>query len=210
MASNARPPESAAIAVFAKAPRAGEVKTRLVPGIGAVEAARLHTRLVQRTLEATSAAAPGRVELWCAPDTDDPFFVQCAARWKVTLHTQQGADLGARMADAFARSHAQGRPLVIVGTDCPQLTVDDLREAMALLAMHDGVIAPAEDGGYVLIGLAHPAPSLFEGIAWSGPGVMQATRDRARAARLDLAEMGTFWDVDRPEDVVRLEREGLL
>jgi glycosyltransferase A (GT-A) superfamily protein (DUF2064 family) len=81
---------------------------------------------------------------------------------------------------------------------------------MALLARHDAVVAPAEDGGYVLIGLARPAPGLFEGIAWSGPDVMEATRERARHERLDLAEMRTFWDVDRPEDVARLEREQLL
>jgi hypothetical protein len=210
MASNARPPEGAAIAVFAKAPRAGEVKTRLAAGIGAAEAAAVHARLVHHALETATAAAPGRVELWCAPDIDDPFFAGCAARWQVPLHAQQGADLGARMSAAFAHAYAQRHPLVIIGADCPALGVDDLREAMGLLGTHDAVVAPAEDGGYVLIGLAHPAPVLFQHIAWSSPDVMLVTRERARQARLDLAEMRTFWDVDRPEDYERLEREGLL
>jgi rSAM/selenodomain-associated transferase 1 len=208
MASNARPPERAAIAVFAKAPRPGHVKTRLTPAMSPGEAAALHESLVERALGTAVASALGPVELWCAPDAGHPFFPRCARRFGARLHVQQGQDLGARMAHAFEASHRAGRALVLIGSDCPALEPADLRDAAAALASHDAVFAPAEDGGYVLVALRAPAPALFEGIAWGGADVMQRTRERAAAAHLRLKELRTLWDVDRPEDWRRLEREG--
>ena len=70
------------------------------------------------------------------------------------------------------------------------------------------MFAPAEDGGYVLVGLARPVAPLFEGIVWGGSTVMAQTRERLAASRLAWKELATLWDVDRPEDVARLERAG--
>jgi uncharacterized protein len=197
------------IAVFAKEPRPGTVKTRLAATLGAEAAAALHARLVHRTLATATRAFPGRVELWCAPDASGAFFAECESRFGVRLRTQQGQDLGVRMAHAFEDASRRGEALVLVGSDCAALEARDLREALELLRSHDAVVAPAEDGGYALIALKAPAPALFLDIAWSGPDVMATTRERAREAGLALAEMRTLWDVDRPEDVARLEREGL-
>ena len=72
------------------------------------------------------------------------------------------------------------------------------------------MIAPAEDGGYVLIGLSSPDPGLFEGIAWGGETVMAQTRSRLARAGTKWKELETLWDIDRPEDCARLEREGWL
>src|SRR5689334_14734736 len=143
MTSSTRPPEDPGIAVFAKAPVAGEVKTRLVPTLGADGAARLHERLVEHALETAIAARLGPVELWCAPDPAHPFFEGCAQRFGVALRRQRGADLGARMHDAFA---ATGAPLLLIGSDCPALTPADLRACAAALGTHDAVFVPAEDG----------------------------------------------------------------
>jgi uncharacterized protein len=198
-----------AIAVFARAPVAGSVKTRLVPLLGAEGAARLQEALVERALATACASRLGPVELWCAPDETHPFFARCAARFGVTLRRQQGADLGARMGDAFERSLAQHRALVLIGADCPALEPRDLQAAARALDRHDAVFVPAEDGGYVLVGLARTHAPLFEGVAWGGPAVMDETRARLAASGLAWTALPALWDVDRPEDYARLQGAGL-
>jgi glycosyltransferase A (GT-A) superfamily protein (DUF2064 family) len=109
---------------------------------------------------------------------------------------------------AFSRALAGAPAAIVIGSDCPALAPEHLRAAAAVLAGgEDAVLAPAEDGGYVLIGLAHPERSLFERIAWGGPTVLAETRARLAAAGLRWRELATLWDVDRPEDLDRLRRE---
>jgi rSAM/selenodomain-associated transferase 1 len=210
MASNGPPPEGLRIAVFAKAPVAGTVKTRLVPLLGHERAARLHARLVHHALATASAAGASEVQLWCAPDAADAFFAECARTHGVVLKQQEGHDLGARMAHAFEALLADGRPAILVGSDAPALTAAAMSAAGRALATHGAVFTPAEDGGYALVGLAHPAPSLFSGVAWGSATVMAETRVRLAAAGLRWHEAPRTWDVDRPEDYERLVREGLL
>ena len=198
------------IAVFARAPVPGEAKTRLIPALGAEGAAALHASLVQRALAAALDAGVGPVELWCAPDTSDPFFARCERELGVALRTQRGADLGERMARAFEAALGENAALVVIGSDCPALTASTLREAAAALAAHDAVIAPAQDGGYVLVGLSAQVAGLFEAIAWGGPAVMAQTRKRLERSAKTWKELETFWDIDRPEDYERLVRSGLL
>lgn len=209
MTSSAPPAERVAIAVFAKAPVPGAVKTRLAARLGAQDAARLHAALVRRTLREAVRAAPGAVTLWCAPDARDPFFAGCAGEFGVPLRVQRGAGLGERMRHAFASSLDAG-PLLLVGSDCPVLDAAMLREAAAALASRDAVFVPAEDGGYVLVGLAHPVAGVFDGIDWGTATVMARTRERLAAAGARHAELPAAWDVDRPEDYDRLCRERLL
>lgn len=200
-----------AILVFARAPVPGMAKTRLIPLLGAEGAAMLHQRLVLHTLATAATVAPGRIELWCAPDDSHPFLRTAALHHYASLHVQQGADLGARMAHAFAQALQQRRHAVIIGTDCPALGVAHLQDAAAALdAGHDAVFAPAEDGGYTLVGLARKAPQLFAGIAWGGSAVMADTRMRLGDSGLRWQELETMWDVDRPDDYRRLLRSGLL
>lgn len=197
------------MAVFAKAPVAGAVKTRLAAILGKQGAAELHAELVRRALATAMASSAASVQLWCSPDTRDPFFARCSSEFGVALRAQKGADLGERMRRAFEDAFASGRALVIIGGDCPALAPHDVSAAIDALAEYDAVLAPAEDGGYVLIGLARPVPALFESIAWGGAGVMDETRSRLAAAGVRWKELGTFWDVDRPEDYARMIREGL-
>jgi len=209
MTSSARRAEGARIAVFAKAPVAGEVKTRLIPVLGATGAAALHAGLVRHAL-ASAMRTRAAVELWCAPDESHPFFQRCASQFGATLHAQRGGDLGARMKNAFDHAFAEGASLVVVGTDCPALTPAHLEEARAALIDHDAALAPAEDGGYVLVGLAREVPALFEGIEWGSAAVMGRTRALLDGSRVRWKELATLWDVDRPADYERLRREGLL
>ena len=205
--SAARP--EARVAVFAKAPVAGAVKTRLAGILGPQGAADLHAELVRHAL-ATAGASGAAVELWCSPDARDPFFARCAADFGAVLREQEGEDLGERMRRAFEEAFASGRALVIIGADCPALAAKDVRAALDSLAAHDAVLAPAEDGGYVLVGLSRPVPTLFDSIAWGGGDVMRETRSRLAAAGVHWKELPTFWDVGRPEDYERMIREELL
>lgn len=204
------------ILVFARAPVAGAAKTRLIPLLGAAGAAALHARLIEHALTTARAACPHALQLWCAPDTLHPFLQAAAERHRATLHAQHGADLGARMAHAFAAtlknttSDTAIYPICI-GADCPALTVQHLHDAAAVLqAGADAVFAPAEDGGYALVGLSRHEPRLFTGIDWGGAEVMAQTRARLRSLDLRWQELETLWDVDRPADYSRLQMSGLL
>ncbi|MGE5615925.1 MAG: TIGR04282 family arsenosugar biosynthesis glycosyltransferase [Bacillota bacterium] len=210
MKSSARRPEETRIAVFAKAPVAGEVKTRLVPILGAEGAARLHAQLVRRALATAIESNVGPVELWCAPDASHPFFASCAEEFAVPVFAQAGRDLGERMRNAFDTAFANASALVIVGSDCPALDRDRLASAAAALRSHDAVLVPAEDGGYVLIALTQPVPGLFDGIAWGSAEVLAATRSRLAAAGVRRVEQPPLWDVDRAEDYSRLVETGWL
>jgi len=192
--------------IFAKAPVPGAVKTRLARAIGNAEAASVQAQLIERTLAtavaARAAGTVGAVELWCAPDTDHPAFASWHERFGVALMRQVGADLGTRMRNALGNALASGTHAILVGSDCPPLDADYLACAARALADHDAVLGPAEDGGYVLIGLARPVDA-FDGIAWGEPSVMAATRARLAEQHATWHELPVLWDVDREADLLR-------
>jgi rSAM/selenodomain-associated transferase 1 len=195
----------AAILVFARAPVPGAAKTRLIPRLGAWRAARLQARLTARALKTALAAGCGRVELHVSPRTTHDFLVYCGKRFKVNLKAQAGKDLGERMHHSVARALRRHKAVIVIGTDCPALMPRDLRRAMRLLRGGcEAVLAPAEDGGYALIGLTKVSPRLFSGIAWGTSAVYEETAGRLAAAGYRWRALRTLWDVDRPEDLERL------
>ncbi len=190
--------------VFAKAPRAGEVKTRLIPLLGAEGAATLHRQLLHRTLLTATDAGLGPVELHGAPDTSDGCLQAQACRFSVALISQRGTDLGERLCNAFDEGLTRHAHVIIIGTDCPVLTPQHLWDAhWALERGNDAVLIPAEDGGYALIGLACCDQHLFSQIDWGGNTVLAATRERLSALRWRWHELETLWDIDRPADYQR-------
>lgn len=198
------PSTETAVAVFARAPVPGAAKTRLMPRLGADGAAELQQRFIAHALETATAAALGPVTLFCAPDRSHPFFAACAARFGIALADQRGADLGARMRHACEALLGTVQRILIIGSDCPALTPGHLRHAARRLDEQDAVVWPAEDGGYVLIALRRPAPTLFEGIDWGSNLVMAQTRERLRMLGWRWDEPEPLWDVDRAEDYDRL------
>ncbi len=195
--------EGVAIAILAKAPVPGTVKTRLEPALGPEGAAQLQAAMIARAADTACAAGLGAVTLWASPDPRHAIFVRLAGRLPLRLARQPEGDLGARMHAAFV---ATRQPTLVIGTDCPVLTADHLRAAAEALCKGTGcVIIPAEDGGYVLIGLRRPEPSLFEAMTWSVPGVLAETRRRIAASGLTVLELAALWDVDVPDDLVRLQ-----
>jgi len=199
---------SCRIVVFARAPEPGKVKTRLIPALGEAGAAALHRRLVIHSLRAARDAGLGPIELWCAPDTSHAFFAECRRHFGASLHSQHEGDLGARMRHALETVLERAERAILVGSDIPALSAKYLRDAeRALSRDHDAVIGPAEDGGYVLIGLARCDPELFRDIPWGEPEVLAETRGRLAALRWRCLELPALWDVDRPEDLERLPEE---
>jgi uncharacterized protein len=193
---------SCRVLVFARAPVPGRAKTRLIPALGAAGAADLAARLTERALAAATAARVGPVELWCSPDATHPFFAGCARRYRVALRAQGAGDLGRRMQRALAGS----TPAILIGSDIPGMTPAYIRAAARALRRRDVVLGPAEDGGYVLIGLVNPQPSLFAPMPWGGRSVLERTRRRIGQAGLRARELAPLFDVDRPADLNRLPR----
>jgi rSAM/selenodomain-associated transferase 1 len=193
------------IAVFARVPVAGQVKTRLIPALGAGGAADLHARLVESTLARARRAGDASVRLWLDGDP-----ARYTAPPGVAVSMQSGADLGARMHHAFVVTLARAAACVLIGTDCPALQPRHLRDAFETLDSHDVVLVPAEDGGYVLVGLTVPQPRLFEDMAWGEPTVLAATRARIDAAGLRAAYLDPLPDLDTPADLARARAAGWI
>ncbi len=199
-------PDPVHIAILAKAPVAGLAKTRLIPALGAQGAARLQRQLTLRALHNARQAQLGEVSLWCAPDTGHRFFRALQQHHGVDCRTQPDTDLGQRMWCALTAQRL-ATPCIVIGTDCPALTPRHLKDAArALSSGQDAVFIPAEDGGYVLVGLRREVPGLFAGVAWSTDHVMAQTRERLRAAGAAWQEVATLWDVDVPPDLQRLRQ----
>lgn len=196
--------------VFAKAPTPGKVKTRLVPPLSMEDAAALHRELILRTLRtATACQRISAVELWCAPDAGDPFFLHCSAVFSIPLRVQQGNDLGTRMHHAIAATLEQGALFaLLIGTDCPPLTPAYLDDAASALMTMDAdvILAPAEDGGYALVGMQRAQLPLFADMEWGNENVLEATRARIKHLGLAGKELPTMWDLDRPQDLARYRR----
>ena len=193
------------VAILAKAPIAGLAKTRLIPALGPSGAARLQRRLTRTAVQTALDADLGPVTLWCTPDPRHRFFRALQKTTHVRCLLQSDGDLGDRMHAAF-RLHCPAGPLLLIGTDCPALRPSHLRRAARALAQGDeAVFHPAEDGGYVLVGLRQPQATLFTDMIWSTAQVMSDTRARARSLGLRLREFETLWDVDVPEDLLRLD-----
>lgn len=189
------------ILVFAKAPVPGRVKTRLIPALGSEVAARLAAGMLQHSLKQALAAGVGPVELCMSPGPESGDWLHAPLPPGIATSSQGAGDLGARMARAARRCAARGEAMLLVGTDCPALDAARLRAAAAQLASHDAVLHPAEDGGYVLLGLRVFHASLFERIPWGGPEVARITLERSAALGWRVWQGETLRDIDAPGDL---------
>lgn len=195
----------ARILIFAKAPQAGRVKTRLVPLLGEQGACDFHAHCLRQAVAARCAARLAPVLLYVTPDVHHPLFSELCERYPVQLRVQHGSDLGERMNNAAIESLAEASAVLLTGTDAPALSDRQLHEALSKLsAGSDVAIQAAEDGGYVMLGLRAAQPALFTDIPWGGDEVARLTRERCHASGLALFELPLGWDIDRPRDLQRL------
>lgn len=186
---------------FAREPLPGRVKTRMLPQLSPEQACELHRELVYWTAEALTFAQLGRVELAVAGNTASPLFRQCEALGVKAVNRQSGQDLGERMYNALAEGLQRFPKVILVGSDCPQLDRDYLRSAVAALDDCEVVLGPAEDGGYVLIGVTGLERRWFEAVEWGSGRVYQQTVARFEETRASWQPLAVLQDIDRPEDL---------
>ncbi|MCC6481779.1 MAG: TIGR04282 family arsenosugar biosynthesis glycosyltransferase [Sphingomonadaceae bacterium] len=189
------------IVIFAKAPVPELAKTRLIPRLGAEGAAVLARLMLDVTLERALAADIGPVELCVSPEIDDPAWNTFARLPGIEYSSQGDGDLGVRMGRAAERIIRGGESIVMIGTDCPELTPARLRHAAALLREADATLFSAVDGGYVLLGLNRHHPYLFEGIPWGTSIVAFATLCRLGQLGWTVRNGPMLHDIDEPEDL---------
>ena len=196
--------------MFAKAPVAGTVKTRLADAVGASEAAALYEGFIGDTAETIVAAAPGRAVLAYAGDRAHPGF-DVPRRLGFEFVPQPAGDLGARLDGVFGELAATSETVTVVGSDSPTLQPARLLEARERLAGHEVVVGPSFDGGYYLLGVRsrwflqtsspeqiHP---LFRDVSWSTGDVLGQTLSRCRAMSCLCDLIGFWYDVDTIEDL---------
>jgi rSAM/selenodomain-associated transferase 1 len=189
------------VVVFARLPEPGRVKTRLARAIGDAAAAALYGALVE-DLARRFAAAPWPVRWAIAPPAGD--FARRFAIAPETCREQRGSDLGERMRGAFAAAFTDGfERVALIGSDAPELGPPHVASAFAALDDADVVFGPALDGGYTLVAMRQPH-DVFAGIAWSTPGVLERSLERAAELGLRHALLGPAFDVDEASDLERL------
>ncbi|MBI4367086.1 MAG: TIGR04282 family arsenosugar biosynthesis glycosyltransferase [Deltaproteobacteria bacterium] len=195
------------LCLFAKWPTPGQVKTRLAAHIGPERAARLYRRMVEHVVRQTDPAASRRGYRRVLYG-DPPEAAAAFRAWLPAIaeqRSQRGADLGERMARAFAECAAEAEPqpprTCVIGTDCLALDARDIDAALGALDFHDMVIGPTRDGGYYLLGLTVPRPALFTAIAWGTDAVCKATMHAAAQLRLRVAVLPERRDIDTVQDL---------
>lgn len=187
------------VAVFARSPEPGRVKTRLMPALRPDEAADLYRALLLDTVEVVESAEAEAVIAFTPTTARRPLERLLGRRRR--LLPQPPGELGDRLEGIQASLHGAGRPVLVVGSDCPGLTPDRLREAVAALERAPAVLGPALDGGFYLLGTSRPEPDLLRGIPWSTADVLEATRRRLRERGLEIRELPVERDLDTPRDL---------
>jgi len=199
------------VALYAKTPVLGQVKTRMQAVLGLEGALSLHKALIRYVFRNLEEACLCPMQLWIAQSeafskpnvSHDEYFLSFCN--KKDIYFQNGMDLGAKMAFT-ARQVLKGSDyVVLVGSDCASVDAAYLEQALrALESGEQIVIGPAEDGGYVLLGLRIVPDCLFAEVPWGESEVMSITRKNLTAAGLSWFELEPRWDVDRPQDLPRL------
>jgi uncharacterized protein len=196
-----------ALAVMAKAPLAGQVKTRLLPVLTAQEAAELSRSLLVDQLNQLQELDAIDFYLFFAPDEARLLMTELAPPGFCLL-PQQGDDLGARMAAIFAKLFQMGyKNIVLIGGDLPPVPLRYFTEAYGFLEASNQrvVLGPSRDGGYYLVGCNQPAPQIFQGMSWSHNQVLAQTRDKLARLQIDYHLLPLWFDIDAPDDLLYLK-----
>jgi rSAM/selenodomain-associated transferase 1 len=197
-------PEDLIFAQLAREPVSGQVKTRLLPALSALQAMSLHSAMVEQIARTLCDSGLGEVRLWVDGDENHALFSRCRRLGVSAILPQCGGDLGKRMAAICEQCLAQAAAVVLVGSDAPSINAEYLQAASQALAEVDAVLGPALDGGYVLFGLRRFAPELFADISWGEDTVLEKTLEKLEALQWSYRLLETLPDIDRPEDLRHL------
>jgi uncharacterized protein len=201
------PTPANALAVMAKAPIAGEVKSRLVPPFTQEQAAELYRALLLDQLEHLSGLTVAELYLVYAPGSAAPLMKQLAPP-NFRCLAQRGGDLGERMSAAFIDLWQLGHcRVVLIGSDLPALPLTIMETAFDLLAASAGqvILGPSRDGGYYLVGMNQPTPEMFQNMTWSHDQVLAQTTDKLGELGIQPALLPEWFDIDSFEDLKQLK-----
>jgi rSAM/selenodomain-associated transferase 1 len=192
----------AKIIVFARAPQKGRVKTRLARSIGDEKALVVYQKMLESTL--CEAIKSGH-QVCCY--TDQPghgYFAQWQQQG-IIFYRQHGEDIGSRMLNAFSQEQSGEMPVLLMGSDCPQMSANVIEKVIDTLASkRQVVIVPSDDGGYVLIAFRNQVyRDLFEDISWSSEKVLAQTIAKLQALELPYSLLEPLMDIDTAEDYER-------
>ena len=197
------------VIIFAKVPLANFSKTRLVPSLGSIGAAKLAKVMLDNVLNSGSKSNVGRIELCLTPAITDSVWHDITIPSNVEISSQGEGDLGERMARATKRALEQDEAVILIGTDCIEMSGTLLKEAFELLAYNDAVISPTTDGGYALLGLKKFNASIFSNISWSTSDVAYETILKIRQLEWSIHIGKLLHDVDTPDDLKHVPKEWL-
>ena len=192
---------SARIIIFAKSPQPGFAKTRLIPALGAEGAAKLAQQMLSHTLSEALAADIGTVELCSTPKIDDIAWQGISLPLGIEITDQGEGDLGARLARAAECAIENAGSILLIGTDCVEMSATLLREAAQSLYEYNAVIHCTADGGYALLGLKRYSALLFSDMPWSTDAVASTTIARIGQLGWSLHVGQLLHDVDAPQDL---------
>jgi rSAM/selenodomain-associated transferase 1 len=188
-----------ALILFTRLPLPGQTKTRLMPWLTPEECAALH-RAMLRDISATLRRVSGDIFIFYTPDGDLAELRQICGN--AVYLPQEGVGLGERMNWATREILGRGyASCLLLGSDIPSVTEEILGTASALLSKHDAVLAPAEDGGYWLVGLRRPCSLIFAHRYYGSAGAFEAARAGCARANLRLAIGPKLRDVDEIDDL---------
>jgi len=196
------------LAVFARAPVLGKVKTRLSPPLTAEQARALHRALVEDTLDHLKRIERPGIErlLLLSEPLQDPSALTVPSGWTTTV--QAGGGLGERLASLFDMGFRRGvSRLVVLGSDSPTVPPEVVHDAFDDLEHRKVVLGPAEDGGYYLLGCSEWIPELFQDIDWGTPEVLEQTMNIVKARKISVSTLIRWYDIDRSEDLEKLRQE---
>jgi len=210
--SDNKPVNQQLLIVFARAPVKAQCKTRLVPLLGESGACEFYKDLLQHCLQTVSQLNNIDIALYATPHTQHPLLQQLATDYCSALQSQQGNDLGERMHHAMQQELQQYQRVVLMGSDCPGISLHYLEQAFDALQHSELVIGPATDGGYVLIGGRRISPAIFANTRWSSDQVLSQCLRNIHQAGYSHQCLSPQQDIDTPDDFLhnQLQLQTLL
>ena len=194
------------LVIFVKAPRKGQVKTRLAAYIGEDLALKLYLAMVEDLLENVRESHHYDIQIMVWPEKSEE-EVRNWLQWLGVIASQIPGDLGIKLNHAFGKGFKQGfKRIIIIGSDLPGLSSSLITQGFQQVEQYPLVLGPARDGGYYLIGLNSPQPQLLTKMSWSTPEVLSETIDRAHQSNLSYYLLKEMQDIDDYEDVLALRK----
>lgn len=192
-------PDNIPLLLFAKAPIAGRVKTRLMSDCSAEQAAEIAKRLMEASIQRACESWPGQIYLSAWLDLEHSFFTDMQQRYPIKITQQCEGSLGEKMRHGLSRF---GYPAAVMGCDAPHTLASTLTHAHQLLRSGESVIGPSDDGGYYLLGLCGVADELFVDKPWGQDRVLNETLASANLIGLNLIQLASLNDVDEWQDLL--------